>query len=159
MPSMRRLPRRSELLLASLLLAAELLGATAEARAGEYAVLVNADNPIAGGEKARAAIGRLFLKRKSEWPNGSRASPFARPADSAAHRAFVVSVLGTSQNQLADWWARLKQTRGETPPRAVGSARFLLRAIGRREGAFGYAAKSELDGLPDNVKILFEFDG
>lgn len=132
--------------------------AAAPAQAGEFAVLVNADNDV-GGEQARAEVARLFLKRKSEWPNGVRARPFARPADSAAHAAFVASVLEATPDQLQHWWARLKQTRGETPPRAVGSTRFLLRAIGRREGAFGYAAKSEIESLPEGVKILFEFNG
>ncbi len=133
--------------------------AAAPAQAGEFAVLVNADNDVAGGDQGRAEVARLFLKRKNEWRNGMRARPFARPGDSAAHAAFVASVLDATPDQLEDWWARLKQTRGETPPRAVGSTRFLLRAIARREGAFGYAAKSEVEPLPDGVKILFEFDG
>jgi hypothetical protein len=129
------------------------------AAAGEFAVLVHADNPAGDGDAARAQVARLFLKRASEWSYGERAYPFDRPTGSAAHKAFVATILGTDENGLEAWWLQLKQTRGETPPREVGSVRFLLRAVQRREGAFGFARTEAVQPLPDGVRILFEFDG
>lgn len=134
-------------------------GLSGEARAETYVVLVNAENNTPSGPEAKAEVARLFMKRQSEWSNGLRAEPFDRTGDSAEHSAFVQEVLESSQSVLDEYWLRLRQTRGETPPREVGSARLLLRAIGRRPGAFGFAAKSEVQPLPDNTRILFEFGG
>jgi len=148
-------------ILATLVLAAVAggagLGTADSARAGEFVVLVNAANDAPGGDAGKAEVARLFLKRASEWSNGLRAFPFDRPADSAVHEAFVSEILNSDGSSLNDWWARLKQTRGETPPREVGSLRFLLRALTRREGAFGFAAKKAVQPLPDGIRILFEF--
>lgn len=128
------------------------------ARAGEFVVLVNAENPIDTGESAKGQVARLFLKRASEWPSGARAFPFDRPADSAAHTAFVRNVLDATEARLDDWWLKLKQERGETPPREVGSVSFLIRAIKRKAGAFGFARKNAVDPVPEGIKVLFEFD-
>lgn len=155
-------PKTLRKILATLLLAALAagtggLGTADSARAGEFVVLVNANNDAPGGDAGKAEVARLFLKRSSEWSNGLRAFPFDRPPDSAVHKAFVSAVLDSNDSSLNDWWARLKQTRGETPPREVGSLRFLLRALTRREGAFGFAAKKAVQPLPEGVRILFEF--
>ena len=144
-------------LLATLAVVLSFTGTASSVRAGEFVVLVNEANEIEGGDTGKSEAARLFLKRATEWSNGLRAFPFDRPKDSAAHKTFVEEVLDSDESALNDWWARLKQTRGETPPREVGSVRFLIRAITRREGAFGFAPKKAVDPLPDGLRILFEF--
>jgi len=139
-----------------------LLGAAAPggpAAAGEYVVLVNGGNEHPGGEEARGIVQRLFLKRASEWPDGTGAFPLDRPAASDAHTAFVENVLGTSEGKLQEWWTKLKQQRGATAPRAVGAPSLLTQAIGARAGAFGFAKRSEVAPIPDSVRVLFTFQG
>lgn len=152
-------PTRVAGLLAALIVAAAAGLTAAPASAAEYVVLVNAENDHPGGQEGRAMVQRLFLKRASAWPDGASAFPLDRPADSPAHEAFVRNVLGTSEGKLQEWWTRLKQQRGATAPRAVGAPSLLKQAIGMRAGAFGFAARSEVTPIPDNVRVLFTFDG
>lgn len=153
---MRKILTACALAFAAILTGALLPAAPAHADEA-YVVLVNAENDISGDDGARAEVVRLFMKRSTEWSNGLRAEPFDRSPDSPARQAFVSHVLDSSSSELDDWWLRLRQTRGETPPREVGSARLLLRAISRRDGAFGFAARSEVEPLPEDVRVLFEF--
>ncbi|MBL4596459.1 MAG: hypothetical protein JKX99_07765 [Robiginitomaculum sp.] len=133
-----------------------LLGAT-PAIAETYAVVINAENTFSGDETAmKEQIKRLYLKEQSSWPGGVEAVPFGREADSAEQSAFVKSVLNMSGSEVVGHWLKLKQVRGETPPRGVGSARILARQIGKQPGAFGIVLASEAGAIA-NSKVLFEF--
>ncbi len=144
---------------AALLLAGVMLAAGGSpAAAAEYAVIVNAANPDAGkGEALREVVKRLFLKEQTTWPSGTPAQPLARPADSPAQKAFVAKVLGMDQATLDQHWLRLKQTKGETPPREVGSALILTRLVSKYEGAFSVVSAEEAAALPEGVAVLFRF--
>jgi len=133
--------------------------AATPAAAAEYVLLVNAGNDHPSGEEGRAMVQRLFLKRASQWPDGTKAFPLDRPAANDAHKAFVENVLGTSESKLQSWWTKLKQERGATAPRAVGAPSLLKQAVGMRDGAFGFAKRSEVAPVPDNIRVLFTFDG
>jgi len=64
--------------------------------------------------------------------------------------------------QIEDHWMRMKQTRGETPPRSVKSSRIVLRQIQLKENAVTVIAKSEFEMLGinyNNIKILIELKG
>ena len=127
---------------AALLLAGVMLAAGGSpAAAAEYAVIVNAANPDAGKGEAL----------------GTPAQPLARPADSPAQKAFVAKVLGMDQATLDQHWLRLKQTKGETPPREVGSALILTRLVSKYEGAFSVVSAEEAAALPEGVAVLFRF--
>lgn len=155
MKACARIRTAAVLLFAGLLLAA---AGAEQAAAAEYAVIVNAANPDAGkGEALREVVKRLFLKEQTTWPSGTPAQPLARPADSAAQQAFVAKVLGMDQAALDQHWLRLKQTKGETPPREVGSALILTRLVSKYEGAFSVVTADEAAGLPEGVAVLFRF--
>ncbi len=140
-------------------LAAGATGATGTARAAEYMVIVNAANPdAAAGASMKEVVKRLFLKEQTNWSGGVPAKPLARPAGSAAAEAFAAEVLEMSAAELDEHWLRLKQTRGETPPRSVGSARILLRLVGKYPGAFSVVGAQEAASLPAGVKVMFTFE-
>ena len=126
--------------------------------ATDYVVIVNAANPVAGDNAdTRSMIKRSYLKEMSAWGNGSEAQPLAREAGSAVQQAFHKSVLEMSDAAVDDHWLRLKQIKGETPPREVGSARILFRLVGKYEGAFSFVTTEEAAEIPPEVKVLFTF--
>ncbi len=140
------------------LLIALVLGAGSAARAADYALLVNADNPLLDSKvDARETVKQLFLKELSSWPGDEAALPLARTKASPAQTAFIAKVLGMTPATLDTHWLRLKQTRGETPPREVGSTLILFRQISRNPGAFAPATADEALDAPAEVAVLFRF--
>lgn len=121
-----------------------------------YALIVNANNQTKDGtEAARKLIRTLYLKELTRWGDGVEAKPYARAATSDEHAAFLGSVLGMSEAELARHWLRVKNINGTTPPKQVDSDRLLLKHVARHDGAFGVVAASEAKG--SGVRVLFEF--
>lgn len=132
--------------------------ANVAAWAGDYVVIVNAGNDASGDiGSLKQLVKRQFLKQQTSWPNKEPSLPFARGADSAAHKAFLQNVLAMSQAEIDTHFLRLKQTTGETPPRQIGSTRILIRQVTNKAGAFGIIEKSDAASLSAEVRILFEF--
>lgn len=130
------------------------------AKAEDYVVLVNAANDVAGSaEEIKTTLRTIFLKEKTSWPNGVDAIPLGPTAGEPAYDTFVNTVLGMTPQEVEAHFIRLKQIKGETPPREVGSARILMRTIGKQEGAFGVATKADAANLAEGVRVLFEFSG
>ena len=124
--------------------------------AADYYVVVNEANGFNGSEdEAKALIRRLYLKNTKNWPGGETAVPFARKGTSDAQMALLQTILNMSDAEHVQHWARLKQTTGDTPPRAVGSNSILLRLIKREPGAIGVMEASGPE--PDGVKVLLKF--
>ncbi|MDQ7018011.1 MAG: hypothetical protein Q9M33_02495 [Robiginitomaculum sp.] len=127
------------------------------AQAQTFAVIVNAENNFTGDENTkRTQIKRLYLKEQTAWPGGVESIPFGREAGSPEQVAFEKSVLAMSNSEIESHWLKLKQIRGETPPRGIGSVRILARQVGKKPGAFGVVLASEAATI-DGAKVLFEF--
>lgn len=133
------------------------LSATSLARA-DFVVLVNAGNKFSGAENdIKAQVKRLYLKEIKEWPGGVRGLVFSRADDSAAQKAFTKAILGMDAARIEAHWKKMKQTTGDTPPRAVASARLLLRQIAKDEGALGILDETEIKDIPPEVRVLLKF--
>ncbi|GAB4540323.1 MAG: hypothetical protein Tsb0010_18270 [Parvularculaceae bacterium] len=136
------------------------LMAAPHAKAEDYVVLVNAANDFVGSaDDIKTALRTIFLKEKTSWPNGVDAIPLGPSAGDPAYETFVNTVLGMTPQEVEAHFIRLKQIKGETPPREVGSARILMRTVGKQEGAFGIATKADAADLAEGVRVLFEFSG
>jgi len=140
--------------IAAFLAVALLAGTAATAQAAEYYLIVNAANDTSADKDV---VKRLFLKQQTSWPNGVSADPFDRSEGDAARNAFLQNVLGMTETELNAHWLQLKQTKGETPPRQVGSDNIIVRAVATKEGAFGFV--DDASSLPADVKVLFTFSG
>jgi hypothetical protein len=126
-------------------------------QAQTFAVVINAENDFTGDDHTkRTQIKRLYLKEQTAWPGGVASIPFAREAGSVEQMAFEKSVLAMSSAEIESHWLKLKQIRGETPPRGIGSVRILARQVGKKPGAFGVMLASEA-ATTDGAKVLFEF--
>ncbi|WP_262695971.1 hypothetical protein [Kordiimonas aquimaris] len=124
--------------------------------AADYYVVVNTENNFnAGEDELKAMLRRVYLKTAKNWPGGTTAIPFARKASNTAHTALLGSILMMTDTEHGAHWARLKQTTGDTPPRAVGSDSILLRLIKREPGAVGIIESKGTE--PEGVKVLLKF--
>ena len=134
-------------------------GLATPASAETFALIVNADKDYTD-ERAQmiAQIRRLYLKEQRDWPGGADAIAFARPENTPEDSAFRRVILELKDAELEAYWLRLKQTQGETPPRAIGSSRIVLRQVSRRQGAFSIVTLDDLGAAP-GVKVLFKFEG
>lgn len=144
------------------LITINLLGAPVSASAqSKFYALVNTKNDISLTEnEIPILLKRLYLKKSTEFPGGKKALFFARRKDSLEEIAFRKTILKLKQSQLEDHWLRMKQTRGLTPPRGIGSTRILLRQLKSRPEAIGVLSEQDYrkhaKELSD-VKILLTF--
>ena len=128
------------------------------AEAACFQVIVNASNTFSEDKVTmKRFIKRLYLRQQTIWPNAQESTPFGRPANSPIYQAFVENVLGMTREELNYHWKRLKQTTGETPPRAVEAVRMLLRQVSKKKGAFSVMGADEARKIPAKVRILFKF--
>ncbi|WP_281301882.1 MULTISPECIES: hypothetical protein [unclassified Iodidimonas] len=128
------------------------------AQAADYAVIIHSDNKIdLAGNAAREIIKQLYLKELTQWPNGLAAEPFGRESGSAVQLAFEKQVLGLSGSESSNHWARMKQTKGETPPREVGPDRILFRLVSKFPGGFAVVTAEEMANAPSSVMVLYNF--
>lgn len=127
--------------------------------AGDYAVVVNAQNSFSGDtETVQNLLKRMYLKQLTVWPDKTSASVYGAPSDSPEMQAFRSQILGMTEAELADYWLGLKQKTGETPPREMKAGTTLFKLIEKYPGAYGIVAKETLGSNPDGVKLLLELD-
>jgi hypothetical protein len=108
-------------------------------------------------DEVRNQIAQLYLKDRTSWSNGVDATPLARKADEPASAAFAKYVLMKDTNEMQSHWARLKQLRGETPPKEVRSVRTLYRLLLKYDGGFGVVEEAELSKMPPELKSIYSF--
>lgn len=155
---MNTLYKKFALLLQAILLGAALVASPTALLAGEYSVIVNAENTFSGTEEQlRNQLKRIFLKFQTSWPDKTDAKVYASPAGSPQMSAFQKSVLGMSQAELASHWLSAKQKSGETPPREVKSARIMSKLVGKYTGAFGVVDSASVDADAKNIKVIMSF--
>jgi len=137
---------------ASLFVASSVAGVAA----ADFYVVVNSANDFVGSEtEVRSLIRRMFLKSTKNWPGGEKAVPFSRKDSNQAQMVLLANILSMTDTEHGQYWARQKQTTGDTPPRTVGSKSILLRLIKREPGAIGIIDGSGPE--PAGVKVLLKF--
>ena len=118
-----------------------------------YSVIINRNNKTSSAS-VLSLLKQLYLRKKSEWPNGIKAKPIGRPLDSQEHAYFLKLVLGMSEADYAEYWLSLKQRTGQTSPRSVSSNKVLLKLISKYKGAFSIVDTKKLDILPEDLTII-----
>jgi hypothetical protein len=128
------------------------------AYADSYAVIVNAENNYSGDKVAAInVVKRLYLKQQNSWPNGGKAKSLARKNGSPIQKAFIKSVLGMSEAELAGHWISLKQKTGETPPRSVRSEKIIIKLVEKNITGVAFIEEGAVEKLSSKAKILFTF--
>jgi hypothetical protein len=108
-------------------------------------------------EQVRNQIAQLYLKERSSWSNNVPAVPFSRKASDPENSVFEKYILMKNAGEVTAHWARLKQLRGETPPKEVRSIRTLYRLLLKYDGGFGIVEEADLLKMPPELKSIYSF--
>jgi hypothetical protein len=142
-------PSRLAAVVAGALLAALSVPGTARAQAQVIAIVVDRDNPRSdiGVEELRS----LYLGKRGEWPDGTRAVPIDLEPGASSHRAFCSTVLRMSEAEYERYWVDQRVRGAGDGPRSVSSPGLVVKLVARVRGAVGYVPLSRVDG---SVKVL-----
>jgi hypothetical protein len=120
----------------------------ARAETQVIAIVVDRDNPRSdiGVEELRS----LFLGKRGEWPDGTRAVPVDLEPGASRH-AFCAAVLRMSEAEYERYWVDQRVRGAGAGPRSLSAAGLVIRLVARVRGAVGYVPLSRVDGT---VKVL-----
>jgi hypothetical protein len=143
-----RFGRRMALSLLGLALSGAALATAPGVRADNstaYVVIVHPDNPRTLVE--RDFVRELFLKQRSEWPDGSPAKPADQRPNTRVREAFSSTVLGRTVAAVKSYWQqRIFAGRGVPPPE-LESDEAVIAFVARNRGGIGYvSASADLGG-------------
>jgi ABC-type phosphate transport system substrate-binding protein len=115
---------------------------------GRFTLVVNASRPAS---LSRKQIADFFLKRQSNWPDGTLVAPIDLSIASPTRAAFSKSVIGQPTEGVVHYWQRELGARRLTPP-LVKPEDGVLSLVKSTPGGIGYV--SEGASLPEGVKTL-----
>ncbi|RMF13570.1 MAG: hypothetical protein D6757_07830 [Alphaproteobacteria bacterium] len=118
--------------------------------AAELLIVAHRSTPVTRLDPHELA--RIFLLKKTRWPDGRPIVPVNRQADSRTRQWFSRRVLGSSVRALTGYWNRM-QFRGRMPPVVQESDRAVLGFVSHVPGAIGYVLGERHD-LPPEVRVV-----
>ena len=119
-------------------------------RAGELLIVAHPSVPVDRIEQDELA--RIFLLKKTRWPDGRPIVPVNREAESRARQWFTRIVLGRSMRALIGYWNQM-QFRGHMPPVVQESDAAVLGFVAHVPGAIGYVLARD-EPLPPQVRVI-----
>lgn len=119
-----------------------------EAQAG-YQVIVNSGNSTDSISKGDLA--KIFMKKSSSFPNGTKAEPVDQNEDSPVRAAFSEDVLGKKVSAIKSFWQKQIFSGRGTPPDILDTDGDVIEFVKRNPGAVGYISAG---ASADGVKVL-----
>jgi ABC-type phosphate transport system substrate-binding protein len=101
--------------------------------------LVVAHPSVAVSELARSKLSNLFLKKGTQWPDGSTVHP-VEPLDPKLREAFARQVHERSSAAVAAYWNALIFSGRELPPLEKSSDADVVAYVRATPGAIGYVS-------------------
>jgi ABC-type phosphate transport system substrate-binding protein len=115
------------------------LAGAAPARAADQPFLVVAHPAIQVTELSRAHLSRLFLKKSTQWSDGSAVRP-VEPLQPGLRQAFARQVHERSLADLAAYWNALIFSGRELPPLEKSNDADVVSYVRATPGAIGYVS-------------------
>lgn len=138
---------RSKLIVTGCLVA--LTAGQAVATDGErFTLVVNASRPAT---LSRKQVADFFLKRVTNWPDGTLVAPIDLSVKSETRRAFSQRVFEQPTEGVVRYWQQ-QMYSGHVRPPLVKEEDGLLGVVKTTTGAIGYVAEGT--ALPDGVKAV-----
>lgn len=117
-------------------------------------ITIIANRDVPDSVASTSEVRRIFLLRQRFWPGGRPIAPVNLPARSPLREIFSRRVLGTSPQNLADYWNDL-YFHGTQPPPVLESEAAVLLYVARTPGAIGYVSRRTLQATDTtSVKVL-----
>ncbi len=136
--------------IAAVLLLALVCALPCASRAAELWIVAHPSVPVERID--RDELARIFLLKKTRWPDGRPIVPVNREAESAARQWFTRVVLGRSMRALITYWNQM-QFRGHMPPVVQESDAAVLGFVAHVPGAIGYVL-ARGGPLPAQVRVI-----
>jgi ABC-type phosphate transport system substrate-binding protein len=136
-------------------LLAGLLALTADpapSPAQDFAVIVNASNPISTLSKDEVA--KLFLKKTVSWSSGQSASPVELPVTAKVRESFAREVLNKSVAQVRSYWQQQIFSGRDVPPPEKPTEDDVLAFVRANPNAIGYVSRTANMGRGVKVVVL-----
>ncbi len=122
------------------------------AQEAEYAVIVNAQNPITQMKREQASA--LFMTRGAKWSHGPLGAAVDQSMTSKVRQAFSREVLGQPAEGVQNYWRKRMLEVREFPPPVKANDAEVIAAVAKEAGGIGYvAAATELPATVKAVKI------
>ncbi len=118
--------------------------------AEDYAVVISAKADLVQLEERM--IRDVFLKKR-QFARKLRLLPVNITGDVPARRAFELTVLGMTRDELNQYWIE-NHFHGVSPPGTQASFAALKKIVQRVDGAITYLPRDMVD---DRVQVIYEF--
>jgi len=115
-----------------------------------FVVIVNASNPISSVK--RDELSRIFLKKLTQWQDGSQIEPVDLSESSPARARFSLGVHGKETAAIKAYWQMMLFSGREILPAELASAAEVIAFVTAKRGAVGYV--SESTSLDESVKVI-----
>ena len=116
------------------------LALSAPALADELGFVVVAHPDVAVDHLSPDALGRIFKKETTRWPDGTPIVPVevggTAPTRSSFYRATLKLVVG----DVTAYWINQAMTTGNNPPKIFSSDGLVMRYVGQTPGAVGFVS-------------------
>jgi ABC-type phosphate transport system substrate-binding protein len=137
----------------TLALAIVLVCATTAAIAGDdaFKVIVNPDNKATSVD--REFVRDAFLKKVSEWGDGTGVRPIDLSSRFPARDRFTQDIVKKTPSQLKSYWNQQIFTGKGVPPPEADSTSDMINYVLENRGAIGYVPASTDPGRAKVVKV------
>ena len=109
------------------------------ARAEDFAIIVNAQNPMT--TIPRTMVADFYLKRIKNWPDGVPQRFFDRTDKSELRKTFIRTVIHKSSRDVEMYWIGQKLYSGLSAPTQLASDTMVEIMVARFPGGIGYVSK------------------
>ena len=87
-------------------------------------------------------LANYYLKKKTEWPDGTPVRFIDRNAGTLERKIFLSSILKKTSSDIDLFWIGQKLYTGDSTPLQVTSDTMMLQMVGSFKGAIGYISPS-----------------
>jgi len=103
-----------------------------------FVLIVHPDNAVQALEREKTSD--LFLRRTTQWPDGTPVEPVDLVESSAVREEFSLEVHGRSAANIRSYWQRQVFSGGLVPPVEVASDAEVVAHVRTTRGAIGYVS-------------------
>ena len=122
------------------------LGTSLAQGAASFVVIVHPDNST--GTASNSELSDIYLKKKTQWPNGSAIEAVNLSGEPEVREAFSRAVHQRSTANISSFWNQELFAGRAVPPLELGSSDAVVQYVASHSGAIGYvAAGRALDGV------------
>lgn len=116
------------------------------ASAPAFQIIVRANNPVTTVD--RAFLQDAFLKKVTQWPDGTGIHPADLAANSPVRRRFSEDVLGRSVEAIKNYWQQRIFSGRDVPPPELDGDDEAVAYVAKHEGGLAYVSgTAKLDGV------------